>query len=183
MARKIAFSPASIDNMTCDQMTDPLTPGLSIQRLGSGNKRWLYRRLVAGKKTIATIFGGLYPAQSIADARVWARDLNAHAEAGRDPRVVKREEKTHAEMSVAYAHSLYMTAVKEGRGSRAKRKNKPTTIALKSHIYKNYIDSRLGTRNIYGVSEDDLINLVEEKAQTGRIHANRIANEICVFFG
>jgi hypothetical protein len=46
-------------------------------------------------------------------------------------------------MTVARTHELYMQAVREGRASRAKRKNKPRTIAEKAEIYDRDIAPRL----------------------------------------
>ena len=128
MARKVALTPASIDALKKGSLADLPTPGLAIEVLGSGKKRWRYRRLVAGTKVVATLFGGLFPARPIADAREWARGLNEKTESGIDPREALREEKTRAEMTVARAHELYMVAAREGRSSRAKRPNKPRTI-------------------------------------------------------
>jgi hypothetical protein len=69
---------------------------------------------------VATLFGGLYPAKSIADARIWARDLNEQIEAGIDPRAAQREAKAVAQMTVGYAHSLYIAAAGDGRTSNKK---------------------------------------------------------------
>lgn len=77
MARKIALTPASIDALQKGTLVDLLTPGLAIEVLGSGKKRWRYRRLVAGSTVIATLFGQTFPAQTIAAAREWARGLSA----------------------------------------------------------------------------------------------------------
>lgn len=76
MARKVALTAACIEALKKGSLSDPLTPGLTIEVLGSGKKRWPYRRQVAGTKAIATMFGGVFPGQSIADARDWARRLN-----------------------------------------------------------------------------------------------------------
>jgi hypothetical protein len=125
MARKVTLTPASIDALQKGSLFDLLTPGLAIDVLASGKKRWRYRRQIAGTKVVATLFGGLFPAQPIADAREWARGLNEKTEAGIDPREALRVEKARAEMTVARAHEFYMIAVREGRSSRAKRPNKP----------------------------------------------------------
>jgi len=74
MAQKITLSPAMIDALCEGCLADPLTPGLAIEVLKSGKKRWRYRRQVARQKVVATIFGGLFPAQSMAEAREWARE-------------------------------------------------------------------------------------------------------------
>ncbi|WCT80026.1 tyrosine-type recombinase/integrase [Novosphingobium humi] len=183
MAQKITFSPAMIDALSEGSLADPLTPGLAIEVLKSGKKRWRYRRQVARRKVVATIFGGLFPAQSVAEAREWARELNLQVEAGIDPRAVQRAEKARNEMTVAKAHGLYMVAVHEGRSSRAKRINKPRTIKDKIDVYNHDIAPTLGSRNIYEVTERDLINLVEAKGKTAKVRANRLAAELKVFFG
>ena len=94
MAKKIPFTPASLDAIINVRiLADPLTPGLAIEVLNSGKKRWKYRRKIVGKDATATLFGGLYPTYSIAAAREWACELNELVEAGLDPREVRREEK------------------------------------------------------------------------------------------
>lgn len=183
MARKVALTPACIDALKKGTLSDLLTPGLAIEVLGSGKKRWRYRRQVAGTKIVATIFGRVFPGQSIADAREWARELNEAAEAGIDPREAAREAKARAEMTVARAHKLYMVAVREGRSSRAKRPNKPRTISDKLEIYERDIAPKLASRSIYEITEADLIKLVEAKGKTAKVRANRLAAELKVFFG
>lgn len=183
MARKIPFTPASIDALKAGSLIDPLTPGLAIEVLGSGKKRWRYRRRITGRETTATLFGGLFPAHSIATAREWAQGLNEKTEAGIDPRDALREEKERSEMTIARAHKLYMVAVREGRSSRAKRPNKPRTIKDKLEIYNRDIAPKLASRSIYNVTEADLIKLVEAKGKTAKVRANRLAAELKVFFG
>ena len=183
MARKIALTPASIDTLQKGLLADLLTPGLAIEVLASGKKRWRYRRQVARTKIMATLYGQLFPSQTIADAREWARTLNEKVEIGIDPREALREEKARAEMTVARAHELYMAAVREGRSSRAKRPNKPRTISDKLEIYSRDIAPKLAKRSIYDVTEADLIKLVKTKGKTAKVRANRLAAELKVFFG
>lgn len=183
MARKVPFTPASIDVLISGSLADPETPGLSIEVLSSGKKRWRYRRQVARTPLVATMFGGLFPTQTIASAREWARPLNQQVEAGIDPRVTLRQEKVRASMTVERAHALYMQAAKDGRSSRAKRPNKPRTISDKLEIFERDITPKLGSKNIYDVTEVDLIRLVETKGKTAKVRANRLAAELKVFFG
>ena len=93
MARKLALTPATIDNLQKGLLADAQTPGLAIEVLGSGKKRWRYRRKLARISAVVTLWGRTFPSQSIADAREWARELNEKVEAGIDPRVANREEK------------------------------------------------------------------------------------------
>ncbi|HEX6783467.1 MAG TPA: integrase arm-type DNA-binding domain-containing protein [Sphingomicrobium sp.] len=183
MARKVALTPATIDGLHNGLLADQQTPGLAIEVLGSGKKRWRYRRKLARISVMVTLYGKPFPSQSIADAREWARGLNLMVEAGIDPREAEREAKTRAGMTVARAHELYMRAVREGRASRAKRTNKPRTIADKLEIFNRDIAPGLATRSVYEVTEKDLIRLVEAKGKVAKIRANRLAAELKVFFG
>lgn len=183
MARKITLTPAVIDNLHNGLLADLQTPGLAIEVLGSGKKRWRYRRKLARISVMVTLYGKPFPLQSIADAREWARGLNEFVEAGIDPRVARREEKLRSEMTVARAHELYVVAVRDGRASRAKRPNKPRTIKDKLEIYTRDIAPKLSKRSMYEVTEKELIRLVEAKGKTAKIRANRLAAELKVFFG
>lgn len=86
-------------------------------------------------------------------------------------------------MTVDRAHALYMVAVREGRSSRAKRPNKPRTIADKLAIYERDIAPGLGKRSIHEGTEEDLVHRVTFKGKTARTRANRLAAELKVFFG
>jgi integrase len=181
--KKKELTPALIDDLRHGKLDDPKTGALSIEVLASGKKRWLYRRRIAGRGVVVKLSLGLYPAYSIADAREWANALNLQIDAGIDPRETSREELRLATMTVDRAHELYMEAVREGRSSRAKRVNKPRTVADKQDIYRRDIAPKLGRKIIYDVTETDLIKLVEAKGKKARVRANRLAAELKVFFG
>jgi integrase len=183
MARQKAFTPATIDDLIRGRMSDPLTPGLGIEVLMSGKKRWDYRRRLPGADVTVKMWLGLYPAYNIAAARDWAGKLNDQLGAGVDPREAIRAEEARAIMTVDRAHQLYMVAVREGRSSRAKRPNKPRTIADKLEIYERDIRPNLGTKIIYDVTEAELVKLVTEKGKVAKVRANRLAAELKVFFG
>lgn len=183
MASKRTLTPAAIDALRTGILWDALTPGLFVEVLSSGKKRWKYRRQIVGSETEVRLSFGLFPARTIADAREWASGLNAQVEIGVDPREVMRAEQERATMTVARAHGLYMVAVREGRASRAKRKNKPRTIDDKLKIYERDIAPTLGKTSIYDVTEADLIKLVRNKGKGAKVRANRLAAELKVFFG
>lgn len=182
-SKKRELTPALIDDLMAGKLDDSKTGALSIEELPSGKKRWLYRRRIAGRREIVKLSLGLYPAYSIADARAWANGLNLQIDAGIDPRETARQEVRLATMTVDRAHELYMEAVREGRSSRAKRPNKPRTVADKLDIYRRDIAPKLGRKIIYDITETDLIKLVEAKGKTARVRANRLAAELKVFFG
>ena len=129
MSRKLTLTPSAVDALVEGSINDPLTPGLSLERLPSGKKIWRYSRWVPANRTLLRRSLGAYPAHSIASARAWASELNSQIEAGMDPRDIEREEEKRSGMTVRRAHTLYMEAVEQGRSSRAKRKNKPRTIS------------------------------------------------------
>lgn len=198
MARKKqALTPAAIDNLKIGALQDLLTPGLSIEVATSGGKVWkYYRRLPPGRGFLRRVLGP-FPANNIADARAWAGAFNGQIEAGIDPRAGERaeaaerrarEEAQQAEalratMTVSRAHGIYMEAVRQGRASRAKRRNKPRTIQDKLYIYSLDIGPALGSRVVYDVSEADLVALVQARGTTAPVRANRLAAELKVFFG
>jgi len=183
MPRKIAFSPASLDALNTGSIRDPLYPGLGLEVLPSGKKVWKYARRLSGDGQLVRMRLGYYPAHSIADARCWAKSLNDDVEVGVDPREARRIADARSSMTVARAHEHYMEATREGRGSRAKRINKPRTIKDKLEIYKRDIAPKLARKSIYEVTEKDLINLVAAKGRTAKVRANRLAAELKVFFG
>lgn len=181
--RKRQLTPSLIDDLKAGKLDDPETRGLAIEALQSGKKRWRFRRRVAGSGVAVKLSLGLFPAFSIADAREWANGLNRQIDAGIDPRETARAEERLATMTVERAHGLYMEAVREGRSSRAKRPNKPRTIADKLEMFKRDIAPKLARKIIYEVTETDLIKLVEAKGKAAKIRANRLAAELKVFFG
>lgn len=183
MAKHKPFTPDTLCVPNCVPIHDPQTPGLLLEELPSGRKRWQFRRrLPLAPKTVKLSLG-YFPERSIGDARALAAKLNAEIDKGRDPRVGHRERRARRFMTVARAHERYMVAVCEGRSSRAKRVNKPRTIRDKLEIYLRDIAPALADRNIHMVREEDLVELVNTKGKTARIRANRLAAELRVFFG
>lgn len=84
-SRKKELTPALIDDLRVGKLDDSKTGALSIEVLPSGNKRWLYRRRIAGRGVVVKLSLGCYPSYSIADAREWANGLNLQVDAGKIP--------------------------------------------------------------------------------------------------
>jgi integrase len=183
MPKWVAITPAAIDNLDNGRICDAATPGLRIEALPSGKKKWKFRRRLRGGTPVIKRVLGPFPAYSIAEARAWARQLNEEIEAGIDPRLARRAEEGRAAMTVARAHALYMEAAREGRSSRAKRRNKSRTISDKLEIYNRDIAPALAKKIIHEVTEEDLVRLVSAKGKVAKIRANRLAAELKVFFG
>ena len=70
-----------IDALCEGSLADPMAPGSGDRSSQVRQEARRYRRQVARQKIVATIFGGLFPAQSMAEAREWARELNTQTEA------------------------------------------------------------------------------------------------------
>ena len=182
MARRIVLTPARVDELVEGYLVDPQTPGLRIEVGATGRKTWRYRRRLSSGGVIKLTLGR-YPAFSIAAAREWAAELNAKVQADIDPRMLAAEEIERAKLTVAFAHERYMAAVREGRASRAKKLNKPRTIADKLAIYNRDVAPTLAKKLIFDVTEDDLTKLVLAKGRFARRRANLLAAELKVFFG
>lgn len=182
MQKRVLLTPPIVDALTKGHLADPQMPGLWIEAGTMGRKCWRYRRRLPNGVTVKLTLGR-YPAFSIAAAREWATELNAKIDAGLDPRVAAAEKVERAKLTVAYAHERYMVAVQEGRASRAKKLNKPRTIADKLAIYSCDIAPKLADKLIFDVTEEDLTRLVLAKGRTARVRANRLAGELRTFFG
>ena len=130
MKNRSSLSPAQLDSLNAGQLADPQTPGLFIDANRRGRRTWRYRRRVAFSENILKLTLGLYPTYTLADAREWAGGLNAQIEAGVDPRAVELAEAERNKLTVAYAHERYIVAVREGRGSRAKRQSSMAAYRL-----------------------------------------------------
>ena len=183
MNKRTLLTPAFIDVLESGYINDPQVPGLSIHANRHGRRMWKYRRRIASSRDVLKLTLGLYPTLTIADARACASKLNDQVEAGLDPRAVAKAEEDRLRLTVAFAHERYMAAVREGRGSSAKKINKPRTIADKLAIYRRDIEPQLADKLIFAVTEKDLANLVLAKGKDSKVRANRLASELNVFFG
>lgn len=183
MKKNEPLTPGRLDNLPQGRLSDVQTPGLFLDVNRWGRRTWRYRRRLAYSDRILKLTLGHYPSFSFADARGWAEGLNDQIEAGLDPRATARAEAERNKLTVAYAHERYMIAVREGRGSRAKKINKPRTIADKLAIYRHDIEPTLAGKLIFDITEEDLTRLVLTKGEISKVRANRLATELKVFFG
>ena len=70
--------------------------GLNLLVSPDGNRRWVFRYRVDGKKKKIAIRGG-YPAVSVKEARLASEEFRAALARGEDPAEVRKEEKAAAE--------------------------------------------------------------------------------------
>ncbi|MEG8031853.1 integrase arm-type DNA-binding domain-containing protein [Sphingomonas aurantiaca] len=181
MTKLPTLSPTSIDALRSGKMNDPQNPGLAITVLPSGGKVWKYLRKLPGTNTVVKDTLGSYPANTIKAARDWAAALNEKVESGIDPRVVARADAERQEMTVEKAHGLYMDMIDSGSWKTLK----PRSIKDKADYYRRSMKETIGPRCIHDITEDDLWEIIEDKAENDGAYtqANRTAAEMKVFFG
>lgn len=126
MTKSVILTPAHIDRLKGGALPDREVPGLSIVVSAPDRKRWRFKRVIAGTRTIVELILGTFPEHSIEEAREWAAPLSKAVARGEDPRKIQRMERALA-MSVAAAHAIYMDAMRRGD----RKKLKPRTIADK----------------------------------------------------
>lgn len=169
---KMTLTPRLIDNMPMGVIYgDAKTDGLSVDTL-KGSAKWRFKRKVKGTNRVIKQTLGSFPALSIADARLSAAELNAACEKGIDP---SRQRSADA-MTVGEAHALYMRHVEAG----VRKTLKASTIKSKRDLAK--LMSSLWERPLPDVTDDELWQVVEARAEISKVRANRLAAELKVFF-
>lgn len=179
MSKVQSLTPASVDALRAGRMADPRTPGLFVEVSAAGAKVWKYRRRVARGTTFVKMTLGSFPAFSVADARDWAAPINLAVERGEDPREAIKAKAAIEALTVEHCHGLYMACVESGKW----RTLKPRTIKDKRYIFDSEIKPAIGAKSIFDVTTNELWELVEEKAESAPVRANRLAAELKVFFG
>ncbi len=176
MTKSVILTPAHIDRLKSGTLSDREVPGLSITVSAPDRKRWRFRRVVAGTKTIVELILGTFPDYSIDEAREWAGPLSKAVSRGEDPREIKRAEEALA-MSVADAHIIYMAAMRRGDP----KKLKPRTIFDKDKMYTRDIGPRIRSKVLAELTEDDCWDAVHDKAKASKHRANKMAGELSCF--
>ncbi|WP_162928247.1 tyrosine-type recombinase/integrase [Sphingopyxis terrae] len=176
MTKSVILTPAHIDRLKGGALPDREVPGLSIVVSAPDRKRWRFKRVIAGTRTIVELILGSFPDHSIDEAREWAAPLSKAVARGEDPRKIQRMERALA-MSVAAAHAIYMEAMRRGD----RKTLKPRTIADKDAIYTRDIAPRLGSRVLAELTEDDCWDAVYDKANASKHRANKMAGELSCF--
>lgn len=164
----------SIDRLKSGKLHDDVIVGLHIDAT-TKRKVWRYRRRIPSSTEIICTTLGSVLEHTIEDAKLWALKINESVEAGVNPLTIV----DRTTLTVSEAHELYITYCKAGE----RRTFKPRTIADKEKRWRLEISPRLGNRLLSSVTSDDLWRMVENKAKTGKVQANRLAAELKVFFG
>jgi len=149
------------------QISDDICPGLNLIVQPTGKKGWAVRYRVAGKHRRMTL--GAYPAVSLGAARQRARDVLAAAAEGRDPAAEVRAAKAPkqegdrdrvASLLEQYA-KRHLAGLKSGN-------------TVKRELDR-FVGKAWGERDIHEIQKRDVIDLLDEIADSGRVvTANRI---------
>jgi integrase len=160
------------------EIADATLPGLVLVVQPSGQKSYVLRYRHAGKSRRLTL--GRHPVLGLADARAAARDALAQIDAGTDPQAEKRTAraaKVEAELSdrdkiktlLALYEDRHLSTLKSG--SEAARR-------LRAEVLP-----RWGDRDVTDIRRRDVIDLLDEIADSGRkTTANRVRAYLSRFF-
>jgi integrase len=149
------------------QISDDICPGLNLIVQPTGKKGWAVRYRVAGKHRRMTL--GAYPVVSLGAARQRARDVLAAAAEGRDPAAEVRAAKAPKQegdrdrvtsLLEQYA-KRHLAGLKSGN-------------TVKRELDR-FVGKAWGDRDIHEIKKRDVIDLLDEIADSGRVvTANRI---------
>lgn len=148
------------------QIADDNCPGLNLIVQPTGKRSWAVRYRVQGTHRRMTLGG--YPDLSLKDARQRAREVFAAAAEGRDPaeevraaKVPKENDRDKVKTLVAQYAKRRLSKLKSG--ATAKRE-------LERHVVAEW-----GERDIHEIAKRDVIDLLDEIADSGReVTANRV---------
>lgn len=158
------------------EIPDSLCTGLYLVVQPTGKKAWQVRYRTSGTHRRMTL--GAYPVLSLADARQRARDALAAAAEGRDPAEEVRAAKApKPEDDRDKVRTLFNTYAKRHLA------NLKSGDVVKRELDR-FMVSAWGDRNIQDIAKRDVIDLLDEIADSGRVvTANRIRAYVNKFFG
>jgi len=136
-------------------------------------KTFVWRGRIAGKVTKIKL--GVFP-MKLADARREAQKLTNQVRAGQNPReaiVMRKRVKAAAALSLMTVEAAF---------ARYMESQQIETACTKQRIFDYDIKPVLGSKAIKSVTKEELAELVNGKAQTAKIAANRLHSLLSHFF-
>ncbi|AJE47168.1 tyrosine-type recombinase/integrase [Celeribacter indicus] len=149
------------------QISDDNCPGLNLIVQPSGKKGWAVRYRIGDTHRRMTL--GAYPILSLAEARQRAREVFAAAAEGRDPAEEVRAAKASKPEDDRDKVSSLLTQY-------AKRhlKSLKSGATVKRELDR-FVGAEWGDRDIHSITKRDVIDLLDEIADSGRtVTANRV---------
>ena len=126
----------------------------------SNRKYWRFDYKYEGKRNTISI--GVFPKVSLFEAVIKANDIICQLRQGFDPAPRKKDKPTFREVTLQYAGT---------RGVSWNTKN-----GRNMNLFKNYIFPKLGDLAIVEIKPDQLLEIINKIAETGKDKANRVLN-------
>jgi len=156
------------DQVGWKNVTDGGCKGLTLRMAPKGEKIWVVRVEVNGKRTWQPIGG--YPSTSLTDAREKAKSYAASARDGLSPTELNARQRAET-MTVATAHAEYIEAMRLAL--------RASTISLKVAMVRDHVIGPMGKRLIRTVRRADVVDVVGSVAAKGfTVQANRVFSEV-----
>ena len=167
-ARTVATLPAPSDKPRIEYF-DAEVPGLSLRITSDGVKTWtlLYRH--HGRKRRLTL--GRFPDLGLAKARLRATSERGRVADGADPATEKHDDRATYGDTVGALYELYKKATEKKRSWPEQRR-----------IFENEVLPAWRHRRVQDISRRDIRLLVDRKAETAPIMANRMLARISRLF-
>jgi len=144
------------------EIVDAVQPALRMRITDSDIKTWSISTRVNGRRRRFTV--GRYPAVGLSDAREWAGRILAEVRAGHDPVVEARAQSAApALLTVSDAIGLYAQAVLA---------NRRTGRVVERDMRRDLAE--LLDVSVAQCSKSDLARIIDRKARTAPIQANRL---------
>ncbi|HEY6335733.1 MAG TPA: tyrosine-type recombinase/integrase, partial [Alphaproteobacteria bacterium] len=141
--------------------------GLFLRISPRGEKVWVSRHMVSGKRKRNTIGG--YPTVKLAEARKRAREYLSAARDGITAEELDAKMRAST-MTVAQAHRGYLEAVASTL--------RVSTKARKAALFRDYIQPVIGTRLVRSIRRGDVVEVAERAKKQFRVQANRVFSEL-----
>lgn len=151
------------------EVFDALTPGLAIRVTPSGHKSWVLLYRHHGRLRRLTL--GRYPDRGLAGARKEALNARGRILDGADPAAEKHDERATYGDTVGALYDLYKKATEKKRSWPEQRR-----------IFENEVLQAWRHRRVQDMTRRDIRTLVDRKAETAPIMANRILARISRLF-
>ncbi|WP_293951386.1 tyrosine-type recombinase/integrase [Sneathiella sp.] len=154
-------------------------PGLALRVSPSGNRSWIVTARRPGKKNPSRFTLGDYRELSLTDARDRALKFKAQLREGGDP-VLEKRKRREAAAQVASAEIVTLRSVSDRFLAHCRKKNR--TADQQDRTMKIDVLPVLGDLPLDGIKRSDIISLIETKAETSPVMANRILSLVRRFF-
>lgn len=151
------------------EVFDAQMPGLAIRVTPSGHKSWVLLYRHHGRLRRLTL--GRYPDRGLAEARKEALNARGRILNGADPAAEKHDERATYGDTVGALYELYKKATEKKRSWPEQRR-----------IFENEVLPAWRHRRVQDMTRSDIRLLVDRKAETAPIMANRILARVSRLF-